>query len=553
MADDKIKAREAIDKLGMLEDQRREVDNDCIKISQYIISSRGWWPKQSVNTEQGEHRGDQRVDPTGTQALRVMAAGQKSGMASSSSPWVRVELEDERKMGQPGASEWLSESERRLYSALARSPFYQAIYDFYIELDAFGTAAIYQDMDKFSNLYFKTLTFGEYCISVNEFDRVDTLYRRVPMAARAAAMMFPKGKLSPELTRMADKTPFETVQILHYCQPKKDRDMGKIDNTQFPYESVYLELNHQNNILQTKGFLDFPFHVGRADNSGVDVYGRGAGHDALPDVLQLQDETISKTKIIHRLSDEPVQGTAETVLNSDTGPGGQSITDGTSKLEPVYARLPDVGPILNDLAELKQNIRSAFFNDVFVMDTATDRKVYTATQTLEIKAEKLQQLGPVTERNQWEVYDPLIERSLGLMWDKGQLPPLPDALKGQAYKMTYISVLARAQRASGKASLREVSGFLGELGAVKPDILDLVNWDKVGSEYIRISDVPNDIENDSDVVQQTRETRAAQQAKQQQIAEAAAGSEVAKNLSETDTQGPNALTDIRDQAGAAAQ
>lgn len=547
MADDKKKSRDLLDQFNMMEDQRRPVDIDCQKISKYIVPFRGYWPTQGVNATQGEHRGDQRIDPAATYALRVMAAGQKSGMASSSAPWVRIELEDETRMNAPGAKSWLTETERRLYSALARSPFYQAIYNFYIELDAFGTAAVYQDMDNFNNLFFSTLTFGEYCIAVNEFNRVDTLFRRVPRPARAVVMQFGKDKVSPALKRMAEVTPYETVQLLHICRPRKDRDITKIDNTQFPFESTYMELDYQNKILQEKGYRDFPFHVGRYDDAGDELYGRGPGHDALPDVLQLQDETISKTKIIHRISEEPVQGTAETVLNADTGPGGKSITDGTAKLEPVFSRLPDPGPILLDLQELKQSIRSAFHNEVFVLDTAMDRKVYTATQILEMKAEKLQQLGPVTERNQWEFYDPLTARSLGLMWDSGQLPQLPESLVGQPYKMTYISTLARAQRAAGKSSLRDVAAFFGELSSVSQNTLDLINMDRLGSEYIRISDVPADLENDAGTVEQIRTIRAQEAAKAQALAQAAEGADVAKNLSETNTQGSNALTGIIDQ------
>lgn len=542
MSDERKEARDLIDELGMLEDIRQNTDMINQDVSKYVLPGHGWWPSDSVNTVRGERRADDRLDGTATFAARVMAAGQQGGMASPTSPWFRLALEDDSLMERPGAKWWLTEVENRMYAAYARSRFYQAIHQFYLELDCFGTGALFQDIDKLGNLQFQSLTFGEYCLAVNESGMVDTMFRRVPLTARALVRWFGRGKCSDAAVRMAEENPFDDVEILHVVRPRHDLDPRKIDNRNMPFESVYLEMQHQNKILRKSGYVTFPFHVARYNETGGEPYGRGPGHDALPSVKELMDMQISLAMMVHRISDEPTQTDAQTANNIDTSPGAVNV--GQGKLEPVFSRLPDPTPLMRHIAEKKMEIREFFHNGVFLLDAQAMGKNPTATEVMQRKAEMLLQLGPSTERQQAELYDPCIDRTFQLLWAAGRLPPVPESLSEVPYKVTYVSTLARAQRAAGKSAIRDAVQFVMELAPAAQEVLDNLNIDETVKEYIELSDVSSNILTESDQRQAIREGRqkAAQAQQAQQAAMDLAGA--AKDLGGIKTNERNGATDL---------
>src|SRR5699024_4326222 len=111
-------------------------------------------------------------------------------------------------------------------------------------------------------------------------------------------------------------------------------------------------------------------------------------------------------------------------------------------------------------------------------------------------------LGPVLERMNDELLDPLIDRTFSMMvaqsrprWDGllpgvPMLPPPPEELAGMDLKVEYVSILAQAQKALGVAGIERAIGFAGNLAGINPDVVDKVDFDQAVDEYAVMLGVP---------------------------------------------------------------
>jgi hypothetical protein len=186
---------------------------------------------------------------------------------------------------------------------------------------------------------------------------------------------------------------------------------------------------------------------------------------------------------------------------------------------------------------------------LWLMMAQTDRRQMTATEVAERHEEKMLQLGPVLERLEDELLDPLIDRVFAIALRAGHIPPPPQELQGQELRVEYISILAQAQKLLGTASVERLAGFVGNLAAVNPGVLDKVNMDAMVSEYSEMLGTNPNLLHPDEQVQQARQARAQQQQAlmaQQQMAGMVQG---AKTLSETDMEGDTALNRLMGTLG----
>ena len=73
----------------------------------------------------------------------------------------------------------------------------------------------------------------------NDKGRIDTVFRKFKLSARAAIQQF--GEVSANIATTAKKDPYEEVEILHAVYPRADFNPKKQDKSNMPFESVYLE------------------------------------------------------------------------------------------------------------------------------------------------------------------------------------------------------------------------------------------------------------------------------------------------------------------------
>jgi hypothetical protein len=177
----------------------------------------------------------------------------------------------------------------------------------------------------------------------------------------------------------------------------------------------------------------------------------------------------------------------------------------------------------------------------------------------ERKEEKLLQLGPVMDRLNDELFDPLIDVSFDKMvkrsipdWNAGQeglLPKPPDALQkmaGQKLKVEYTSVMAQAMKMVGLGSIERFAGFVGNLATNDPSVLKRWNRDETLKEYHNaLGLAPKILNSDEDVAAAVAaEQRQIQQAQQMEMMQQ--GADAAQKLSGANLDANNALTRVVD-------
>jgi hypothetical protein len=343
----------------------------------------------------------------------------------------------------------------------------------------------------------------------------------------------------------------ELVEVVHMIEPRlmADRDYDKKDASNMPFKSCYFELGAESDeLLMEGGYKRFPAYVPRWDVLSGDVYGRCPGMDVLGDVKQLQHQQKRKAQAIDKMVNPPMvaptslKGKPSTVLPGQTTyvdplQGGQGFT-------PAYQVQPRINEMMMDISEVQNRIQRGFYADLFAMMINSDRRQMTATEVVERHEEKLVLLGPVLQRLNVELLDPLLEDVFDYALDAGLLPEPPEALAGEELEVEYISLLAQAQQAVSASSLERVMGFAGNLVAVFPEIVDGINSDEALRQYADVLGTSPDVIISEEELDAKREARAEEQQQMQAMEQVGQLAQGAKVLSETDTQNPNALTDL---------
>jgi hypothetical protein len=548
-----------------LEDDRSSWRSHWIEISDYLIPRRGRYLLESQNSK-GRKRNTKIVDNTGGQSLRTLAAGMMSGMTSPARPWFRLQTPDPEMMDAAGVKDWLGQSERIIRTILTRSNFYNSASTIYTELGAFGTGALYRRRHPTDIVSFRPFTAGEYVIAEDEYGNVDTLGREFTMSVSQVVEQFviqrdgteDWSNVSKTVKRLWDQKNYdERIEIIHLIQPRRmeERDLTRpLDPKNKAFMDVYMEKGADGDkLLQEGGFDRFPAYCPRWDVLGGDVYGVSPGMEYLGDIKQLQHEQKRKAQAIDKMVNPPMVGSLSLKGKPSTVlPGGTTYVDpqqGSQGFQPAYLVQPRINEMMMDIQEVQGRIQRGFYADLFAMMINSDRRMMTATEVAERHEEKLVLLGPVLQRLNTELLDPLIEDVFLFAYEAGMLPPPPPAIEGVDLEVKYISLLAQAQEAVAAASIERTFSFAGNLSAVFPEIVDNLNADEAIRNYGEILGTSPEILRDADQVEAIRAQRREAQQAEQQMMQLQQGAQAAKVLSEADTQNPNALTALLQGGG----
>jgi len=444
------------------------------RAGRYFVSDRdkGWQRNQLI------------IDSTGTRALRVLAAGMMSGMTSPSRPWFRLSISDQGLRDRPEVKQWLSVSTTAIEDALARSNAYRVLHGLYEELGAFGTGAALIAEDYRDTVHLFPFTVGEYAIATDWKGEVVSLFREFDKTVGEVVTEFGLAQCSSWVQsayRMGDLHLWVTLR--HGIEPRKVRAVGKRDARNMPWRSCYWEVGRgDGKLLRESGYRSFPCVAPRWATQGGDIYGNSPGMEALGDIKQLQQEQLRKSQAIDYQAWPPLQVPAS-MKSRDVQifPGGISYYDAAGPAQGIKTAFEvqlDLRALLEDVQDVRGRINSAFYADMFLLISQQPANgAMTATEVTERYQEKMLMLGPVVERLNNELLDPLVSTVFERLLLAGQLPPAPPVLQGHELNIEYVSMLAQAQQAVAVNGIDRFVHSLGEIAAVKPEVLDRFNAD----------------------------------------------------------------------------
>lgn len=536
-------------RLSDLQNERSNYFGHWQELSEYILPRRGRFLTSKRND--GRKKNNKIIDSTATIAVRTLAAGMMSGITSPARPWFRLSTPDPELMEQADVKQWLFDVEKRMRDIFNRSNLYNALQTVYEELAVFGTGAmlVQEDYDDVIRCY--PFTVGEYTLALSDRLDVNTFYREFDLTVAQMVEWFGKDNCSEGVQAMFRNGSVDKWQrIVQVIEPNVLRDTSKKDKGNMPFRSVYFEKGgNGETFLAEEGYEEFPVMAPRWHVTGVDIYGRSPGMDALGDVKALQIEQKRKAQGIDKMVNPPMQapsslrGQLASVL-----PGGVTYVDNVTQsgggFKPVYEVNPRLSELQQDILETQSRIRQTFYADLFQMLSLSNRAQITAREIDERHEEKLLMLGPVLERLHAELLNPLIDRVFNIMLRNKLVPTPPESLQGVEIKVDYISMMAQAQRAIGTASIERLAGFVGNLAGAMPSVLDKFDADQAIDEYADMLGVPPRVVLSDDKVKEVRAAREQQLAQQQAMEQIGQGAQAAKVLSEADTGGENMLNTL---------
>ena len=463
----------------------------------------------------GDKRTELVFDSSPMQAVELLAASLHGMLTNPATTWFSLRFKGGEFEDNDEAKAWLEDSTEVMYNAINKSNFQQEIFELYHDLITFGTAAMFIEEDDEDTLKYSTRHINEMYISENDKGRIDTIFRKFRLTARAAIQKF-GANVSDNIVTINRKDPYEEIEILHAIYPRSDFDPKKQDKVNMPFESVYLEAGTGDE-LSVSGFKEFPFVVPRYLKASHEIYGRSPAMTALPDVKMLNEMSKTTIKSAQKQVDPPLLVPDDGfILPVRTVPGGLNFYRAGTRDRIETLNIGANTPLgLNMEEQRRDSIRNAFYVNQLMMQNGPQM---TATEVIQRNEEKMRLLGPVLGRLQSELLKPLIDRTFALLLRKNLFRPAPEFLSGQDIEIEYVSPLAKAQKSAELQSIMRGIEILGSLANVAP-VFDHVNMDKLVKHLMDVVGVPQKVLKTQNEVQAKREQDQQQQAQQQQMAQ----------------------------------
>lgn len=569
-----LSKRQRLDTLeAQLRNERITFKSYWRDLSDYILPRRSRFFVSDAN--RGDRRNLKVIDSTATLASRTLSSGLMTGVTSPARKWFKLNTDDKELNDVPAVRSYLAEVGDIMRTTFLQSNLYNILPTLYGDLGTFGTGCIFQeeDMDDVTN--FTSFLVGSYMIGTDSRGRVKVFFREFQMSVRQIVEKF--GVIDPENPQKIDWSNIsqsvkdqwdnhqhETqIDVSHFVLPNEGYRPQRIESKYKKYKSVYYEKgtsstsNHntassaseRDVFLSERGYDFFPVMAPRWEVAGEDVYGTNApGMIALGDVKQLQlgEKNIARA-LDQKVKPSMVGPTTLKNRNSSILPGDITFIDeseGSAGFRRLFEIDFDIREMEQKQEQVRQRISRAYYEDLFLMLANSSRRQITAREVEERHEEKLLALGPVLERINQDLLDPLIENTFNILDKQGKLPHVPEELEGKDYSVEYVSVMAQAQKFAGIGLIERFIGFAGQAGQLDPQAMAKVNVDEAIQQYGDIIGIDSDLIKSKDELEALKQEQAAQQQAEQEAIEAQSMVDAGKTLSETKMNEDTALQQV---------
>ena len=503
-------AKNLLKRYDRLKSQRQNWESHWQEVADYMMPRKADVTK---SRSKGDKRTELIFDSSPLQAVELLAASLHGMLTNPSTPWFSLRFKQDEMENEDEAKEWLESATETMYTAFNKSNFQQEIFELYHDLITFGTAAMFIEEDDEDNLKFSTRHINEIYIAENDKGKIDTVFRKFTLSARAAIQKFGEN-VSRNIQTVNAKDPYEEIDIIHAVYPRKDFNPKKQDKGNMPFESVYLEAESGNE-LSVSGFREFPFVVPRYLKASHEIYGRSPAMTALPDVKMLNEMSKTTIKSAQKQVDPPLLVPDDGfILPVRTVPGGLNFYRSGTRDRIETLNIGANTPLGLNMEEQRRNsIRNAFYVNQLMMQNGPQM---TATEVIQRNEEKMRLLGPVLGRLQSELLKPLIDRCFALILRKNLFRPAPEFLAGKDIEIEYVSPLAKAQKSTELQSIMRAIEIMGSLANVAP-VFDHINMDKLVRHLADIVGVPQKVLKPQSQLNAERQQAQQQQQQMQQM------------------------------------
>jgi len=530
------------------------------ELSDYLLPRRSRWTLSDRN--QGDPRNQKIIDSTGRFAVRTLQSGLHAGLTSPARPWMKLTTPDPDLARLPAVKSWLSIVTTRMLVVFQQTNLYNCLPLLYGDMGVFGTGCmgVVEDTKDLFRCY--SYPIGTYALGLDKRGLASSFVRNYQLSVRQVVEDFGLAadgrtidwtKLSMRVKTAWERSAYEEpVDLTWLVLPNPAADAAKLEARYKPWASCHWEDGgDEGKFLRESGFDTFPVLAPRWEITGEDTYGTDCpGMTALPDIKQLQSQQKSKAKAIQKQIDPPVMApNALRTQKTSLLPGDITYVDvptGMQGMRSIHEVALNLHDFLEDVGQTQNRIRRAFFEDLFLMlansDDSRGAQPITAREVAERHEEKLLALGPVLERTNDELLEPLIDRVFQMMVSAKLVPDAPPELQGVNIKAEYTSIMGQAQKLVGVVGLDRFMGSATAMEQSFPGIVkNKINFNRVVDIYGESLGVdPSIIRSDEDAdALAAAEAQAQQKAMQADQAAKMAGA--MKDASQTPMDGDTAL------------
>ena len=481
-------------------------------------------------------------DTTAEQALLVFAAGLVSFLTPPSERWFRYQPKNED--ASPEFKEWLDDCSERVAQQMAASNWYEVWHEDCLDNGCFGSSLLrcdeYQD-DPDNLIGFVNIPVGTFYWREDNRGNISTTSRNWKWTAEQAAEEFGIDALSPQLRRSHDNTdPAAGATEFHFIEllqkrTKEDVIEGETIAKHRKWECLYVCVEDQA-ILREDGYYENPYAGCRLSRSNNEVYGRGPGLQAMPEIKMVNRMREDYAVVLERLAKPSWISPDDTAYEPDNRPDGVTFWD-ASKGEHYKPEQVQLKNQVQDISEMMRDSRKViqdyFYNDMFKLLTSSEemQREKTAYEVSQMVAERMILFAPIFGRITKEKISPMLYRVFSIMYRNGKFKPLPMGIDPNLeFDVSYVSKIALAIKAIQNQAVASALQLIQSMMSIDPTVVYIVKTHEAARQVLSNSGLSTSLVRSEAEVQQLV-ARDQQQASRLQAAQAAmAGSQTVKNL-----------------------
>jgi len=535
-----------------------------------------------TDSGKGTRKNQKIINSRASDDLTILKAGMMATITNPTTQWVRLTVEDKEIAENGEAKAWLGDTSKIINDIILKSNTYRNLPIVYGDMAtvAIGALLVEEDFDDVIRTY--PIPIGSYMVAVDDKGRVNTYAREFRYTVQEVVMKFgiPNGEpfvleninwdnISSKVKDLWERSEhLAWVDVVHMVMPNMDYNPDKLDAKYKRFASVYYErgssgtLSARDNrdqagvsqglFLRESGLDMFNILVPRWETTGEDAYGTNCpAMKCHGDSRSTQ--TMEKRKSqAHELQVNPAMifPVSMRKKKNSTLAGSRLFADAETMrgggIRKAFEFNFDSSGIREDIREAEMRIDAAFHRDAFAPISGQPIQG-TPPSAAEVNARLSESRLKLLGANQ-NIQDDLLEPFVDLVFfhanNQGKIPEPPKILEEMELKVEFIGVMAQAQKAIALGSLREFTDYALMLASVEPSAMDKIDTDQLLDEYHEGAGISTKIIiSDEEVLEKRLEQQQAMQA-QQQMEQMQAMAGTAKDLSQADMSGDNALSAI---------
>jgi hypothetical protein len=420
--------------------------------------------------------------------------------------WFDIVPEDEDLLKKPEEKKWVERVEERLWRGLynPRAEFIHATGEIDDDIVTFGTGTgmVTETVDGRGMLY-RAFHMKNVFLEVNDLNQPVGSYIYQEFTAKQAAIKFGEENLG-EKTREALKNDREgkgtetKFMFLWVVRERYEIDPRIGNNLNMPVMSLFIDIESEHLVLE-EGFEEYPFFHPRWDTRSGDIYGRGPGVLALPDVLTLNQMGKTMLRALHRAVDPTWLLPSDSMVTPPSMvPGDVAYYDAKAirnlGLSDPFRQMDSRANIpwgLDAQATTREQIFSVFYKNV--LNLPIDGPEMTATEVIQRREEFVREIGAVFGRLETDYTMPIVETTFQMMLRRGSFgapEDIPESLQDTKIDFRFASPVEKAKRQIEEAGVMQGLDKVLSIGQIQPKIMTRFNWDAVGKFLAETSDFP---------------------------------------------------------------